>query len=328
MKEYFFGIDLGGTNTGACLIDSHGHVVARESQPSQIELGPVSLTERLTDTCKNLAQKAKLAADSIKAVGIGSPGPLSKQGKIIKAGNLPGFDNFPLRAEFSNRLQLPAVLDNDANVACWGEFWLGAGKHNTDMALLTLGTGIGGGLVCAGELVHGSDDNAAELGHMIIQPGGRLCSCGQHGCLESHASASHTAARAAEALDQGRTSRMQQTLRENGSLTCKDVFDHAKDGDELAMEVVDGTARALAQACVNLRHITEPQRVVFSGGMINAGDFLLDRIQRFYQDMMWTIKTESMEICLAQLGSEAGVIGAAGLALHAWQQGTLCPVGT
>jgi glucokinase len=328
MSEYFLGMDLGGTNVAIGLLDSQGKMIARDSQPTQVELGPEALVSRVAAGCAKLIEKNQLLADQIKAAGIGTPGPLSiAQGKIIKAGNLPGFDNFRLRGELSGALNIPAVLDNDANAACWGEFWLGAGKDIADMIMFTLGTGIGGGIVCAGELIHGSLDNAAELGHMIIEPGGRLCTCGQLGCLEAYASASQTAKRAQEAIQDGRNSAMQKILDQNGEITCKDVFDCAKDGDKLASEIIDGTARALAVACVNMNHITEPDRVVLTGGMIHAGDILLDKVRKLYREMMWKLNYPAMEICFAQLGDDAGVIGAAGLALHAHQQGTLSPVG-
>ena len=176
-------------------------------------------------------------------------------------------------------------------------------------------------------LCHGVDDNAAELGHMIIEPRGRLCTCGQRGCLEAYASATHTAARAREAVESGRSSAMGELLRRDGQLTCKDVFACAEDGDGLANEIVDGTARALAQACVSMRHITEPAMAVFAGGMINAGPMLPERIRGFYEELMWTLKPEPMEICLAQLGAMAGLTGAAGLGQHAFETEQLGPVG-
>ena len=331
MTDYFVGVDLGGTNVVLGLVDTEGNVVGRTSRPTDVKAGPNALVERIGDSFRELTAQIDVNNEQVKAVGIGSPGPLSvKQGKIINAGNLPGFENFALRAEVSGLLGVPGILDNDANSACWGEFWRGAGRGSTDMVMFTLGTGIGGGIVSAGELLRGSEDNAAELGHMIIEPSGRLCSCGQRGCLEACASANHTAARAQQALKDrsGESSLLREFLQDNGELTCRDVFDCAEKGDSLANEIVDGTARALAQACVNVRHIVEPQIVVLAGGMINAGDILIERISRFYEEIMWTLKPEPMAIELALLGEDAGVIGAAGLALHDFREGRLCPVGT
>lgn len=329
MDEYFIGIDLGGTNVKVGLLDNLGSVLARHSQPTEVEAGPAALVKRVARTCRDLLSQNSVPQDKLRAAGIGSPGPISvSQGKIINAGNLPGFEDFAIRAKISSKLQVPVVLENDANSACWGEFWAGAGKGAADMIMFTLGTGIGGGIVSDGELLHGSQDNAGELGHMIIEPGGRRCSCGQRGCLEACASASHTARRAEEALVSGKASSLSGVMQDNGSLTCKDVFEHAIAGDELANEIVDGTAKALGQACVNMRHITEPTLAVLAGGMINAGDFLVRKVRHFYTDIMWSLKSEPMEICLATLGEDAGIVGSAGLAMHAYQQGKLTPVGT
>ena len=330
-SEYFFGVDLGGTNVEMGLLDEEGAIVAHVAEPTNAQEGPQSLVERVAEACRGLAKQAQVPSDEIKALGIGSPGPMSmSQGKLINLGNLPGFNNFFLRAELSRRLELPALLENDANSACWGEFWLGAGRDVNDMVLFTLGTGIGGGIVIGGELIHGSDENAAELGHMIIQTYGRQCTCGQKGCVEAYASATATVARAMEALDDGRKSELVDVRRQNGTLTCKDVFDCAGTGDPLANEIVNGTAKALAQICVSMRHITEPEMVVLTGGMIKAGDILLDRVRSFYEEMVWNLKPEPMDICFAELGGHAGFIGAAGLAVHAYKhhQQRLYPSGT
>lgn len=324
MPDYVVGIDLGGTNIKLAILDDQGIIVARETLQSQIGKGPQSLVERVAAAVVALAPAAGL-----KAVGIGSPGPIALyRGEIIKGANLPGFDNFPLRARLSEALQLPAIFDNDANAACWAEFWLGAGQGTTDMALFTLGTGVGGGLVYGGELLHGSDGNAAELGHTIVQPDGPLCNCGQRGCLEAYASATHMVKRAYEAFDEGVYSSLGKIRQQNGSVSAKDIFDHARNGDPLANEIVDDAAGALAQACVNIRHITEPQRVVLAGGLAKAGDILVPRVREFFGQMIWSLQPEPMEICLAQLGPDAGVLGAAGLALHALGQDRLCPIGT
>jgi glucokinase len=330
-NEYFFGVDLGGTNVEMGLLDEEGTIVAHVAEPTNAQEGPQSLVERVAEACCGLAKQAQVPPDKIRALGIGSPGPMSmSQGKLINLGNLPGFKNFFLRAELSRRLEVPALLENDANSACWGEFWLGAGRDVNDMVLFTLGTGIGGGIVIGGELIHGSDENAGELGHMIIQTDGRQCTCGQNGCVEAYASATATAARAMEVLDEGRKSELVDLRRKNGTLTCKDVFDYAETGDSLANEIVNGTAQALAQICVSMRHITEPEMVVLTGGMIKAGDILINRVRSFYEEMVWKLKPEPMDICFAELGGHAGFIGAAGLAVHAYKhhQQRLYPSGT
>jgi glucokinase len=272
----------------------------------------------MAQTVKGLLDEAGLSLTDIVAIGIGTPGPAKySEGVIIRSTNMPKFKNVPICKMLNERLGAPVVFDNDANVACWGEYVVGAGKGVQDMVFFTLGTGIGGGVVSSGELVHGCDENAAELGHMIIYPNGRSCNCGQKGCVEAYASADSTARRATEALEGGAKSSLSKVLDEKGKITSKDVYEHLAAGDELAKEITDGTAEALALTCINMLHTTEPRRIVFTGGMIAAGDLLLSRIRHFFNRHIWTIKKEDkIEICFATLGEDTGIIGAGALARH------------
>ncbi len=329
MSQYYVGIDLGGTNIKIGLLDERGQIIAQDDEPTHVELGPDSVVERTVRRIEQLVQKTGLARRDLRAGGMCSPGPLLlEEGKIIRACNLPGFDQFNFRAKFSRALNLPMIMEHDAAAACWGEYWCGAGQGTKNIVLFTLGTGIGGGVIYGGEVFRAGGGNHPELGHMIIKLGGRQCTCGQRGCLETYASATHTAARAQDALKEGRESSLQPIFKKQGSVSCKDVFDHAKAGDPLADEIVDGTAEALAQACIIMLHSIEPQRVILMGGMVKAGEMLAERVRKFYQGMLWFLKEETMEICLAKLGSDAGFIGAAGIAMHDAQHHRLRPIGT
>ena len=324
MSELFIGIDFGGSNTKAGLFDEDINLLGKDSIPTDSDSGPANVVERIGRQCKGLIAKSGFSNEDIAAIGIGTPGPADyPNGIIIKSANMHNFKNTPLRDMIAAELDAPAVLENDANVACWGEFTEGVGKDISDMVFFTLGTGIGGGIVTEGRLLTGSDYNAAELGHIIIHPDGRLCGCGQKGCVEAYASASSTAARAIEALSQGGKSSLRDILDQNGKITCKAVFAHAESGDQLAAEIVDATAKALAIMCINMLHTTEPKRIVFSGGMIAAGDFLLNKIKKHFDDQIWTLKPEGLDICFATLGEDTGIIGAASLAKHAKQTGKI-----
>ncbi len=322
MSKTFVGIDVGGTNIKIGLFDAELKLVSKTSVTTDADMGPEIVIDKMAQTVKDLLAKAGLSLDDAVALGIGTPGPARyTEGIIIKSTNMPKFKNVAICKMLNERLGLPVIFDNDANVACWGEYVAGAGKGVTEMVFFTLGTGIGGGVVSSGELVHGCDENAAELGHMIIYPNGRNCNCGQKGCVEAYASADSTARRATEALEGGAESSLRKVLDEKGKITCKDVFDHVAAGDELAKEIADGTAEALAITCINMLHTTEPQRIVFTGGMIAAGDLLLGRIQRFFDQHIWTIKKEdNIEICFATLGEDTGIIGAGALARHRYGQ--------
>jgi glucokinase len=322
MSEVFIGIDFGGSNIKAGIFDEQISLIGKDSIPTDVDSGPANVVQRITEQCRSLINQAGFTSADIAAIGIGTPGPADyPNGIIIKAANMHNFKNTPLRDMIADNLGAPAVLENDANVACWGEFTKGVGKDISDMVFFTLGTGIGGGIVTKGQLLTGSDYNAAELGHMIIHPDGRLCGCGQKGCVEAYASASSTAARAIEALSQGRPSSLNEILDQKCKITCEAVFAHAKSGDELANEIVDTTAKALAIMCVNMLHTTEPQQIVFTGGMIAAGDFLLNKIKKHFCEQIWNLKPEKLEICFAALGEDTGIIGAAALAQHTKQAG-------
>jgi glucokinase len=324
MSETYVGIDVGGTNIKIGLFDSELKLISKTSITTNADMGPDIVINNMARTVEELISKAGLALEDIVAVGIGTPGPAKySEGIIIRSTNMPKFKNVPICKMLNDKLGAPVVFDNDANVACWGEYTVGAGKGVKDIVFFTLGTGIGGGIVSDGELVHGCDENGAELGHMIIYPDGRRCNCGQKGCVEAYASADSTARRATEAIEAGAESSLKKVLDEKGKITSKDVYTHLAAGDKLAKEITDGTAKALAITCINMLHTTEPKRIIFTGGMIAAGDALLNRIKYFFDEHIWTLKKETVEICFATLGEDTGIIGAASLARHAHQQGKL-----
>lgn len=324
MADYYVGIDIGGTNVKVGVFDDEMNMVSKTSVPTDSHMGADDLVGRIVDVCRELLADLGAGAEVAAGVGIGTPGPADyPAGVLYKLANLPKLRDAHLRDMIAGGLGCGAIMDNDANVACWGEFIAGAGKGADSMVLFTIGTGIGGGIVNDGELVTGCGHNAAELGHMIIFPDGRECNCGQRGCVEAYASANSTAARAKEAIEAGADSSLKKVLEENGEITCKDVYDHLASGDSVAKEVTDLTAKALAIICVNMLHVTEPARIVFSGGVIAAGDVLLDRIKYYFQEQIWNLKAESMEICFATLGEDTGIIGAAALAKHAAEHGSL-----
>ena len=322
MSRIFVGIDLGGTNIKIGCFDWELKLLCKTAIATKIDMGPVIVVDRIVGTTKKLLTDSGFSLQDVCAVGVGTPGPADyNEGVIIASPNMPLFKNVPLRKMLSEQLGSPAVMDNDANAACWGEYVLGAGKGVDDMVFFTLGTGIGGGLVCNGKLVRGCEGNGAELGHIIIYPGGRLCGCGQRGCVEAYASANSTAKKAAEAIKAGAQSSLKEVLDTKGRITSKDVYEHLAAGDKLAKQITDETAKALAIVCVNMLHVTEPRRIVFAGGMIAAGDVLLNRIKDYFNEYIWPLKKETVQIVFAALGEDAGIIGAAALAKQGIDEG-------
>jgi glucokinase len=205
------------------------------------------------------------------------------------------------------------TLENDANAAAYGEYWAGAGKDGGDLVMLTLGTGLGGGAIIDGRILHGHFDNAAEIGHMIVVAGGLECPCGQRGCVEQYASASAVARRVNAALDLGELSTLSPPF------TSEKVVEHAQEGDSLCLRIWDDACFYLSLACVNIQHLYNPARIVIGGGMADAGSFLLDRLHERVREQTWDLCDDSPEIMPATLGYDAGVIGAAGLAFRASQ---------
>jgi len=321
MSEIFIGIDLGATNIKLGLFDSALTLVCKTSVPVEADIAPEAMVELIGETIEKILADNNLSKEELRSIGVGSTGQFNlADGFMISNPNLTSFKNVPLRKILVERLGKPVVLENDGNAACWGEYAVGAGKGVKDMVFFTLGTGIGGGIINKGKLVHGSNDTAAELGHIIIYPDGRLCGCGQRGCVEAYASAKSTAKRATEAIKAGAESSLKSVIEEKAEITAKDVYGHLKAGDGLAKEITDGTAKALAMVCINMLHITEPKRIVFAGGMIAAGDVLLNRIKDYFNEHIWSLKKETVEICFATLGEDAGIIGAAALAQDVQKQ--------
>lgn len=315
MAEIFIGIDLGGTNIAIGCFDDRLTAICKTRIPCRPDLTATDIAEKIGGAVEKLLAENSLSMDMVCSAGIGVPGPSNiAEGTVIAAPNLPLLKNAPIRDMLSSRLSRPVAFENDANAACWAEYVIGAGRDIKDMVFFTLGTGIGAGIISGGKIVHGFADSAAELGHIIIYPDGRTCNCGQRGCAEAYASAASTARCAVEAVIAGEESSLKKILAEKKQITCEDVYGHAAAGDRLAVRITEQTAKVLGLLCVNALHFSEPEKIVFAGGMIAAGRILLDRIKYYFNENIWSLKKEPVEICFAALGEDAGIIGAAALA--------------
>jgi glucokinase len=318
------GVDLGGTNLKVGLVAAGGSLVVQHSTPTDLSAGPAGLVARIGAAVRSLLDRVRADAspprrlDDVRlvAAGIGSPGPLSpSRGIIYRCANLPGLEGAPLRQLLADELGVPAAIENDANVAAYGEAWTGAGRGVRDLVLLTLGTGIGCGAVLDGAILHGHFENATELGHMIVQRDGEPCPCGQRGCLERYASATAIARRVGEAIRAGERS----VLADGGSrraadVDAADVARGAQCGDALCLRIWREACDHLAIACVNIQHAYNPALVLLGGGMADAGSFLLDEVRSAFARQKWSLADDFPTIELATLGNNAGVIGAGRLA--------------
>jgi len=318
MKEqYVVGLDLGGTNIKAVLVDQKGQILSRILIPAESSKGPEHVIQRMLQAAGSVSEQANIEIGEVLGVGVGSPGPLDPEnGIIINAANLPGWINVHLRDQIKKLIGKTAIVMNDASAAAYGEYWQGAGNDAQSICLLTLGTGIGGGVVFNGHVLQGAFGNGAEIGHMILYPEGRQCSCGQKGCLEAYASSSHMIPDVISQIQKGRGGELKRRYERNDMINTQDIVEAALQGDELAREVWDQACTAIALACINLKHVFEPECILLGGGMSAAGEVLLQPVYSYFQDGLWRLAPNKTEIRLAALGNDAGAVGAAGWFLH------------
>jgi glucokinase len=317
MAELLVGVDLGGTNMRAGVVTAGGEVLERKSVPTQIEDGHGTVIHRMGELIRDVVASADAELDAVQAVGIGSPGPLSaKRGVVIFTPNL-GWKNVPVADMLSKDLDRPVYLENDANSACWGEFWAGAGRSVSNMIILTLGTGVGGSVILGGKLWRGPSESAGHIGHMIVEPDGLPCGCGGRGCLEQYASATAVARVARDALAGGKYSRFIDCEPEE--ITARDVSEAADRGCELCNQIMRDAGRYLGLAIATLANVINPDLAVIYGGMAAAGERLFQPMRDTVNERALDVAAEHIRIVPADLDDDAGLVGAAGLALRRLQ---------
>lgn len=312
--RYVLGIDIGGTNLVVGAVTEDGaRVAGLRSEPTGVPDGPDIVLDRIVRMAQATiaATRAEDAGAEVLGVGIGSPGPLDRQrGLVIFTPNLR-WKNMPVRDRIGDALGLRAALDNDANCAMLGEHWVGAAQGARNAVCFTIGTGIGGGIVVDGKLVHGASDAAAEIGHITIDVNGRRCGCGNDGCLEAYASGPAIARRACEAIEAGAVSSMIARAGDPSGITAQTVFECAAAGDALADELVRDTARYLGVGIANMLNIMNPEVVVICGGVTQAGDHLFVPLRREVARRAFKPAVEACRIVPGALPGTAGVVGAA-----------------
>ena len=313
--RFVLGIDIGGTNLVVGSVSEDGSVLhAMQSEPTHAETGATAVLDRLVALAERVIAQTRreIPGANIVGVGIGAPGPLdTKSGIVLLTPNL-GWVNMPLRQIIRDRLGLPAMLDNDANCAVLGEWWVGAARGARHAIGITIGTGIGGGLVLDGKLYHGASDVAGEIGHATIDTEGRRCKCGNYGCLEAYASGPNIAVRAVEELEVGASSCLPGMVGGDlTKITAQTVYEAAHQGDELALQVVNDTAKFLGTGIANLLNVFNPEVVVVCGGVTLAGDHLFVPLRREVARRAFKPAVQACRIVPGELINSAGVYGAA-----------------
>ncbi len=331
---FFVGIDLGGTNVKVGVVDDLGRPLCRLTIPTQSQKGPEDAARRMGEAAREAIGKAGLEPSAVARVGLGSPGGIdAAAGVLVQMANFEGWDNFPIRDRVSAHCGLPVTLANDANAAAYGEFWVGSGRDFHSMVLFTLGTGIGCGIIVGDLSIDGENGHGAECGHMIIDctENARACGCGLRGHLEAYTSATAVVKRTREALRSGRPSSLNKRLAQQDELTPKVLAEEAEAGDSLSLDIIAETARYLGVGVVNLMHTVDPNGVLLGGAMTFGGHEtplgrqFLAWIKEEIARQAFPVLVEKTIIDFASLGSDAGYIGAAGIARLDYRR--LKPVG-
>ncbi|HFI0146443.1 TPA: ROK family glucokinase [Streptococcus suis] len=318
MSKKIIGIDLGGTSVKLAILTTEGEIQEKWSIKTNILDGGSHIVPDIIDSIKQRFETHGLTKDDFLGVGMGSPGVVdSEAGTVIGAYNLNWKTLQLVKEQFESALGLPFFIDNDANVAALGEQWVGAGNNNPNVVFMTLGTGVGGGVIAAGNLIRGVKGAGGELGHITVdfdEP--FACTCGKKGCLETVASATGIVNLSRRYADQyAGDAKLKQMIDDGQDVTAKDVFDLAKEGDDLALIVYRHFSEYLGVACANIAAVLNPAYIVLGGGVSAAGGFLLDGVRKVFAENSFPQIKESTQIVLATRGNDAGVLGAASLVL-------------
>ena len=312
--KYGFGIDLGGTTVKIAYFDQAGTMLDKWEIPTVTADGGSRILPDIASSVREYLDSHGIAKESILGLGIGVPGPVNAKGVVNKCVNL-GWGVFNIAESLSQLTGFPVKAGNDANVAALGEFWKGGGKDYDSMVLVTLGTGVGGGIVIEGQLLHGAHGAGAEIGHMVLnRDETAVCGCGKRGCVEQYCSASGIVRMAKLELE---ASDEESSLRSLDKMTCKDIFDAGKDGDKLALSVLDQYYAYMGEFLANVCNVVNPEVVVLGGGVSKAGTVLLDGLRPYFHKYVFHAAS-NVEFALASLGNDAGAYGAFKLALDAY----------
>jgi len=316
------GIDLGGTTAKIGILAPTGEIIDKWSLETDISDDGINIVPNLVESINDHLESQDLTAEDFLGIGMGSPGTVNREeGTVIGAFNLNWTTLQPVRQIMEEGTGIPFLIDNDANVAALGEQWIGAGNKEPNVAFITLGTGVGGGLIVDNNLIHGARDAAGEIGHVTVEPGGYECTCGKEGCLEQYASATGIVRLADDMVaDYTAESTLKDKIDNNETIDSKIIFDSAKLGDTFAEQVVDRFVHYLSLALGNVANLLNPSTIVLGGGVSQAGNYLAEKVNKAVETFTFPTIRDVTKIKIAELGNDAGMIGAASLVLNEIQE--------
>ncbi len=315
MENFFVGIDIGGTKLATVVADVSGKIISKVREPTHADKGPEYALQLLIDMVYQTIKQAELELKDISAIGVSCGGPLdTKTGIVYSPPNLPGWVAFPLKERLENEFRIPVKIENDANACALAEYRFGGGIGYESVLYMTMSTGIGGGIVLNGQIYHGANDSAGEVGHQILLPDGPLCGCGKRGCLEALCSGPAIARRAKAAIEvESHSVILELVDGDIDAVRSEHVLDAAKKGDTLALKLVDETAYYMGWGIANVVNILNPDIVLLGTIAIAAGDLLLDPIRKTVSSFAMTRPVEAVTIMPAQLGESLGDLAAVSL---------------
>jgi len=309
---FTIGIDLGGTNIVAAVVDEKYNIIAKAKTPTAVPRSAELIFDDIAKVCKEAVEKAGLTMNDISSIGLGTPGTVNSDGVIEFANNL-NFDNVSAKDMIIERLgDKPVYVANDANCAALGEAYAGCGNGAKNFIAVTLGTGVGSGVIIDGKIVTGVNNAGGECGHMVIVVDGEACTCGRHGCWEAYASATALINQTKKAMEQYPDSVMHQLAKEEGKVSGKTAFDAMRRGDIAGIKVVDQYIKYVACGIINLVNALQPEIICVGGGICNEGETLLRPLRRYIEAERYSVYSKiQTKILKAELGNDAGIIGAA-----------------
>lgn len=314
--KYYIGIDLGGTNIKAGVVDEKFNIIAKASCKTNLPRPAEEICADMAAVALKAVDIAKLSLDDIISVGIGTPGIANSATGIIEYSNNLGFSNFPVVELMKTHIDKPCFVENDANAAAYGEFVAGAAKSANNAVCITLGTGVGGGIIIDGKIYSGFNFAGAEIGHSVIDVNGPLCTCGRHGCFEVFSSATGLIRMTKEAMENNKDSLLWKYFNEDGKVSARTAFNAMRDGDSTAQAVINDYIKYLACGITNTINIFQPEILCIGGGVCNEGDPLLLPLKELVAKEVYTRNSpKNTEIVIAELGNDAGIIGAAFLGI-------------
>ncbi len=310
--NYYIGVDIGGTNIKAGVVDEEYNLLSSVSVKTNAVNGYESVAEAIYEAIEKAVAQSGVAMDDIKSIGVGCPGTMdSENGVVLYANNLH-WENVPLAKDIEKKFGKRVILENDANVAAYGEFLAGAAKGATNSVVLTLGTGVGAGIIINGEIYSGSNNAGGEIGHTVIEVDGCQCTCGRKGCFETYASATGLIRMTKEMIEERPQTKMREMVERDGKVSARTSFNAAKLGDPEAIEVVEKYVKYLAAGIANVINVFQPDILCIGGGVCNEGDNLLIPLKKQIAQQIYSKNSaKNTEIVICSLGNKAGMIGSA-----------------